>query len=71
MNVHMNGCPLIIAFRSKKTVAISRSNNFDLSIVHVWLGGADFLNPPLFAELAVYNGPDREQLMIAGAKKGR
>ena len=30
---------------------------------------AQSTRPPTLAELAVYNGPDREQLLVAGAKK--
>ena len=31
--------------------------------------GAQSTKPSTLAELAVYNGPDREQLLVAGAKK--
>ena len=40
-----------------------------LAFVHPFGLAAQISKPTTLAELAVYNGPDREQLLIAGAKK--
>ena len=40
-----------------------------LAFVHPFGLAAQISKPTTLAELAVYNGPDREQLLVAGAKK--
>jgi len=40
-----------------------------LAFAHPFDLAAQTIRPSTVAELAVYNGPDREQLLVAGARK--
>ena len=56
-------------FRSKKTVRYLAAIISILAFAHPFGLAAQTTRPSTLAELAVYNGPDREQLLVAGAKK--
>jgi iron(III) transport system substrate-binding protein len=58
-----------LLFRSKKTVRYLAAIISILAFAHPFGLAAQISKPTTLAELAVYNGPDREQLLIAGAKK--
>ena len=60
---------LILIYSGKKIVRYLAAIISILSFAHPVGLAAQITRPSTLAELAVYNGPDREQLLVAGAKK--
>ena len=61
--------PLILIYSGEKTVRYLAAIISILAFAHPFSLAAQIPKSTTLAELAVYNGLDREQLLVAGAKK--